>query len=238
MTIEEHLAELRQSFDPAATLPDSDAAVPDHWLDYLDDHLETRRDCWQREFAKLQPYLPEVSQGLSQVTTDAFLVHTPHRGLCRILVRQIDDVSYYAYSRSPTNVSMPTEGPAFRLVKERAPLALSWIYQNLMDGLTDIYDFVGFVASDRLKLMSREYPDLDYPWYDAFAAQHDTDKIVEFFSNGGGAYMLLNLNDNMRDVADPQALRVSSKYDDWIPENTVDLWPTLDAWMTIGLTEE
>lgn len=50
--------------------------------------------------------------------------------------------------------------------------------------------------------------------------------------------MLLNLNENMRDVYEPQALRVSSEEEDWVPENTVDLWPTLDAWMFIGLAED
>ncbi len=238
MSIDAHLAALHETFDPAATLPDRDAVVPDHWLDYLCDAPAKRRACLKHELNLLEPYLPELSEGLMQVTTDAFLIQTPERGLCRILVRQIDGGTYYAYSRSPTNVSTPTESPAYRLFKAHGPRCLPWMYENLMDGLTDIYDFVGFLASDRLELMSEDYPNFDFPWYNDFAAKHDTDKIVHFFSSGGGAHMLLNLNENMHDVYEPQALRVSSKEEDWVPENTVDLWPTLDAWMFIGLAED
>lgn len=39
---------------------------------------------------------------------------------------------------------------------ENAPQALVWVYNNVMDGLTDVYDFAGFHSSLAMTSMAAE----------------------------------------------------------------------------------
>lgn len=235
--METQLDLVRSTLDPEAELPDSDAGVPDHWLDYLAASSAERLAGLRLELRRLAPYFPHTAKGLAEVCTDAFLVHSPRRGLMRILVRQVAGQPYIAYSRCPLAQCAHTHRPTYDLLRARAPEAFAWVHDNLMDGLVDPYDLTGFVPSDRLYAMSEIEEYQDYDWYDDFVATRDPAQVLEIFSSGGGAYMLLDLNDDLRRVLDPQALRISSNDPDWTPANPVDFWLYLDAWMAIGLAE-
>lgn len=237
MSREAHLEIVHLDFDPSAKIVDSVEGVPDHWQDYASTSEAQRLYGARLELRKLSDYFPKTAEALESIIVDAFLVHADTRGLCRVFMVQIKGETYLSYSRCPTAFCESTIQASYALLLERAPAAFSWVYQNLMDGLVDSYDLTGFVPSDRLKSMSEETAYLDFDWYDDFVAQHDPSKVVEFFSSGGGAYMLLDLNKDWKTGVDPQALRVSAKQAGWTPDNPVDFWPFLDAWMTIGLAD-
>lgn len=237
MSREAHLEIVHLEFDQSAEIVGTTDNVPDHWHDYASASEAERLFGARQELRTLSNYFPKTAAELENIVVDAFLVQTQNRGLCRILMVQVKGETYITYSRCPTAFCESTSQPPYSLILERAPAAFSWVYQNLMDGLVDPYDLTGFVPSDRLTTMSQQEAYQNFEWYEAFVANTDPTKVIEFFSSGGGAYMLLDLNRDWKTGIDPQAYRISSTQKDWTPDNSIDFWPFLDAWMAIGLAD-
>ena len=172
------------------------------------------------------------------MSTDAFLIRTQARGLTRVMVVQIGGEPYFTLSRCPKRFCDSRHRPPYDLLKARGPEVMTWIYENLMDGLTDVYGLTGFYPSDRMVTMLEEIDGYaEYDWFDDFAARRDAGKVVEMFSSGGGAYLLLDLNDDLTKQPDTPALRIGTDRPDWTPAHPVPFWPMLDAWMAIGLAD-
>ena len=237
MTIqEEMLAYLRQSFDPETTLfGGSVEALPKHWRDYASTDEALRRFALRAELNSVAPYLPLVMQGLEQISIDAFLVDSPSVGICRIIVRQIKGKLYPAYSRLPMNFQS-SPAPIWARMEKRAPRALTWLYRDKMDGLTDIGGLVGFKPTNLLTTMAAEVDSYgEQPWYDAYAGSIETNNIVELLASGSGGYLFIDLNTDMSQDRNPTGLFLF--IDDGGPPETVLLFQYLDNWMEIGLVE-
>lgn len=237
MSLDAYLDLAQREFDKSASLFTGTEGVPPHWLDFTEDTEAQRLSGLRLEMQKLAPYFPKTATGLARHCVDAFLVTTERRGICRVLVRQIGGEVYLAYSRLPRRFAQGPARPTYDTLKERAPKALSWTYENLMDGLVDSYGLTGFVPSDMLYSMAEVEDYMDYDWYSDFSEGRDLTKVLEIFSSGGGGYLLLDLNGDLGAVDSPEALRISSKEADWTPSNPVAFWPFIDAWMTIGLAD-
>lgn len=237
MSLDAYLDLAQREFDPSATLYAGAGAIPSHWMDYAQDTQAQRLAGLRLEMQKLAPYFPKTATGLTRNCVDAFLVQTERRGICRILVRQIGGEVYLAYSRLPRKDAQAPARPTYQTLKDNAPKALSWTYENLMDGLVDSYGLTGFVPSDMLYSMAEVEEYMDYDWYPDFSKERDLEKVLEIFSSGGGGYLLLDLNRDLGAVEAPEALRISAKEADWTPSNPVPFWPFMDAWMAIGLVE-
>lgn len=230
-----HLEIVRSDFDQSAEIVETIEGVPEHWKDYTSASEAERLLGARQELKTLSKYFPRAAAELEKTTIDAFIVRVENMELCRIFMVQVEGEAYVTYSRCPTLFCKSASRQPYALLLKHAPEAFSWVYQNLMDGLVDPYDLTGFVPSDRLTTMGEHEFYENFDWYNSFVANNDPTKVLEFFSSGGGAYMLLDLNKDWRTVPDPQALRISSQEQDWTPDKPVDFWPFLDAWMAIGL---
>lgn len=234
--IDDWIADLTAKFDPQLTKLDGSVPVPDHWQPYLSDSATERQFQVRQELQKIEPYFPQLAEGLRNVVLDAFLVRSSIYGLCRVMVRQISGEVYYAYSRAPTAFVDQPRLPGWPIYADRAPDALKWIHVNVMDGLTDIYGFGGLHSSGQMKQMDR--PNSDYaelPWFAEFAEDIDATQIIEIFNSGGGAFMLIDLTKDLSEAFEPSAMIVDFKSSASESFREVELFPYLDAWMSIGL---
>ena len=232
--LEEALRRLRVGVDPGfVAFSGHPQELPAHWRGYLDDDPAARLDCLRAECAMLADYLPEVCTALLSTAEDAFMLNSPESGPLRCIMRRIRGVLYPTLSARPLGQA-PAPNPHAQLLLTAGPDALSWIYTELMDGLTDMYDFGGLLRAARLTSMAAEidsYGETD--WFDAFSLDHDTDRVIEIFRSGGSGYLLVDL-DRPGLSSNPDALLVI--VDEDAPPETVSLFAWLDAWTAIALT--
>lgn len=227
-----------KKLDPSARPVSGGEEIPGHWKGYLKQDHAMRLATAQAELAMIAPYFPGAVAGLNATTTDAFLACTDYHGLCRFLVQTNGGRDYFTYSRVPKLFTATSHADPWSLFAENAPRALVWVYNNVMDGLTDIYDFSGFRSSLAMASMAGEADTwMELPWYDALSASTNTRQIVELLSSGGGGYLLLDLNEDLSDVFEPQGLFIDVKAAISRLPQAVDLFPYLDEWMAIGLAD-
>lgn len=235
---DEMLETLKRKFDPGISRVAADTAIPEVWQGYTSESEAERLFEVRQELALIRDYFPTLVDSLSPIIIDAFLVQSSTYGLCRIFVRQLRGSTYFTFSRAPTGFGDVQRMPIWPLYRERAPEALRWVHENVMDGLTDIYGFGGFVSSGMMRPMER--PNGNYgelPWYSEFAEDVDASQIVEILRSGGGGYLLIDLNTDLSKTFEPQAMFVDFNAD---PQDTlayVPLFPYLDEWMSIALAE-
>lgn len=237
--LEPFIEKIQQSLDPTASLLNVDQRdVPHHWAYYLSTSSAERQVASRNEIAMFSDYFPRTATGLRHVITDAFLAHTQNYGVCRFFVRQLEGKHHLAYSRAPKTFAQTPHDPSWETVKKQAPTALTYIYEKVMDGLTDLYGYAGPKPSLLLSTVEDEidtYAELG--WYDAFAKTHNPSNVIEIFASGGGAYLLLDLNQNLTNVFEPQAYLASTKNPKMNPSTSVDFFPYIDQWMAIGLAQ-
>lgn len=231
--LDQALARFRGNVDPgtmayAGPAPD----LPVHWRDYLSSDPRARLACLNAEMAMLADYLPRAAASVHEKAEDAFLLTSPSTGLLRCVMRRQGDTLYPSISAPPLGQTQP-DNPAARLLLAQGPKVLRWIHTALMDGLTDMWDFAGPLRSALLTTMAAEidtYGEAD--WFDAFSIDHDTSRMIEIFSSGGGGYLLVDLDDPSLTGADPRAFLVLMK-EDAAPES-VPLYAWLDEWTAIA----
>jgi len=122
--------------------------------------------------------------------------------------------------------------------KSRAPDALVWVHENIMDGLTNTYLAGGFVSSMHMRTMA----DLrglyaEQSWHAAYVEDHDPANVVQLLSSGGGGYLLIDLNVDLSVQFEPKALFVDVGAPPEEGKQQVNLFPYLDEWMAIALAE-
>lgn len=239
MSIDLHLKQLQQKLDPELALlpPEAVGALPPLWQGYLSNTDLERLQFLRVEMRNMADYFPETAQRLAQIARDAFLAHSPRLGVCRFIAVTLDGETYFQYSRCPLDYALATGDLLIDLIRERAPEALSYTYLQMMDGLTDLYDFAGFKNTLALTSVETEidtYAEL--PFFDQLEAHGDLNNIVELLSSGGGGYLLIDLSQNMHGDSDPVGFRMSKDASDqWSPDTPVPLFAMLDAWMAVGL---
>jgi hypothetical protein len=205
--------------------------VPEHWHDYAEKGIAERLFGLRQEMAVLRRYLPEAADAVQQKAVDVCLLETSTLGVVRVIVVMIRGALYCSYSGRP-GASPVT--PAAAALMERAPRVLAWIYTDLMDGLTDLNGFGGFKP---LSLITSVEDEIDTyaeaSWYEDFIASRNPANVVEIFASGGGAYLLVDLDDQQGD--DPVGYLVDVGNPD--PPKAVALYSYLDAWTAIGQSE-
>lgn len=234
----EYFEKLDRSFDPGMTAVAQGTPVPHIWQGYMSESKTERLFEVRQELAKIADYFPHTADALSKIIIDAFLINSPTYGLCRIFVRQLNDSVYYCFSRAPTKEHEAPRMPSWDHYVAAAPDALVWVHQNVMDGLTDIYAFGGFLGSGHIQSMAElrgVYAEL--PWHEPFVQDHDPSKVLQVFSSGGGGYLLIDLNEDLSTRFEPQAMLVDVKVDRDESLRYVDLFSYLDTWMAIALAE-
>lgn len=232
-----YIEAVSKNLDPSAQPICDGVDIPAHWEGCLGRDHPARLAAVQAELAKIAPYFPIAAAGLNATTTDAFLARTDYHGPCRFFVQTHGGKEYLTYSRMPKRFAATSQSDVWPLFAPNAPQALVWVYNNVMDGLTDIYDLTGFRSSLAMTSMATEEDSWrELPWYTALSPSTDTSKIVELLSSGGGGYLLLDLNRDLSEVFEPQVLIVDVKAAASSPR-AVDLSPYLDEWMAIGLAD-
>lgn len=175
MTIRENiLANLRVRFDPSARLYTGAASsLPIQWRAYISDDPVERRFSLREEINVIEPYLPSTMAGLEKIALDALVVETNAHGILRIITTQMGDENYDIYSALPIGAASERR-QIWDLLSVNGPQALTWIYQSRMNGLTDLYGFAGFKASNLLTTMAEEVNTYgEGEWYEEFSKEHD-----------------------------------------------------------------
>lgn len=175
MTIRENiLANLRVRFDPSARLYTGAASsLPIQWRAYISDDPVERRFSLREEINVIEPYLPSTMAGLEKIALDALVVETNAHGILRITTTQMGDENYDIYSALPIGAASERR-QIWDLLSVNGPQALTWIYQSRMNGLTDLYGFAGFKASNLLTTMAEEVNTYgEGEWYEEFSKEHD-----------------------------------------------------------------
>lgn len=237
---EAYLKQLRENLDPAlaAPGPDAVAAMPSFWQGYLHPSEAERRNCLLAEMRELADYLPQTANRMAEIAMDAFLLESPRLGICRFVAVAIEGAIHFQYSRSPLGHAVKAlHAPVVDLLRARAPEALTYLYFQMMDGLTDIHDLAGFKNSLALTTVEDEIDTYhELPFHDRLEALGDPARIVELLASGGGGYLLIDLNRDQRGDPDPLGFRMSAEpTDQWSPDRPVPLFAMLDAWMAVGL---
>lgn len=227
----------RQRLDPelALVLEGTETSLPPFWKGYCSTGKAERLQCLAAEMHEMADYFPETAQRLMAVASDVFLARSPGLGLCRLIAVELNGETYFRYSRCPLGYVPSVDSAIVDLIRTRAPEAITYLYFEMMDGLTDLHDLVGF--KNRLALTTVEAEIDTYgemPDFERLEAMGDIGNIVEILGSGGGGYLLLDLNRDMRTDTDPGALRISGN-GGWSPEEPVPLFGMLDAWMAVGL---
>lgn len=239
MNTELHLKKLHEKLDPELSFLPSDAApsLPPLWQGYLSADALDRLQFLHVEMRNMVDYFPETARWMMQVARDVFLAHCPRLGVCRFIAVECEGKIYFRYSRCPLDYAPTPHDPLVNLIHERAPDALAYIYSQMMDGLTDPYDFVGFKNTLALTTVAMEIDTYaEMPFFEQVEALTDPNNIVELLASGGGGYLLIDLNCNMRGNIDPVGFRMSKDDgDQWSPDTPVPLFAILDAWMAVGL---
>jgi hypothetical protein len=229
------LDRFRETVDADAVAFTAQDGVPLHWRGYLEPTTATRVRNAQAELRMIGDYFPEASGAIAAIVVDAILVVSPLRGLCRIFGCQVEDAIYVTWSNPPTAVAEGFRAPGWNRFVQRAPQALVWIHQNVMDGLVDSYGFGGFYPSAMLTSMEDQIDTYaNGAWFTSFELARHPGAIIEYFASGGGAYLLLDLNDDLSRTVEPQALLIDMK-DGSDGPRSVDLFPYLDTWMAMAL---
>lgn len=239
MSIELNLKRLQQTLDPELSFFSSAdiASLPPMWQGYLSSTDLERLQFLRVEMRDMADYFPETARRLAHIACDVFLAQSPRLGVCRFVTIALEGETYFRYSRCPLAYAPATNDPLVELIRQRAPDALAYTYFQMMDGLTDPFDFVGFKNSLALTTVEAEidtYADL--PFFDRVKALGDLNNVVELLASGGGGYLLIDLNRDMRGDSDPVGFRISKNASDqWSPDTPVPLFAMLDAWMAVGL---
>ena len=236
-TRETALQSFQDAHDPTAELlRKGTGSLPRRWVDYVSDDGQTRIRAAEAELEFLGRYLPKLAEVLNKITVDATLLRSSVHGIVRAYIVQLDSELFVDWSRAPRAKFDTPGSEAWTLIEENGPEVLRWIYQNLMDGLTDLYGFGGFKTASELRTLEEEQEVYaEKPWFADFASQNDTSKIVELFSSGGGGYILLDLSQDQTAEANPAGLYVDLNTSD--PPQTVHLFAYLDTWSSIALGE-
>ncbi len=235
--VSQHLDKLNRNFTDVFHHVVDTNAVPEHWKDYCSDSLPQRLSGVRSELRKIALYFPQTAKGLGFATIDVFLAQNKSHGLCRFFITQTQGETHLTYSRQPKSFADTMHDDAWNLMRDHAPESLVWVYNNVMDGLTDIYDFSGFKSSISMTVMGSDTASWsELPWYKEFSQKIDVSKMVEVLSSGGGSYLMLDLSKDLRTIYEPQALLIDAKDHSSVPES-VDFFPYLDEWMDIGLAE-
>ncbi|QBF33646.1 hypothetical protein [Thalassococcus sp. S3] len=238
MTLQDDLLSMVQTrLDPKAqAYAGGEAGLPERWAGYASASSAERLFAARAEMDVLERYLPEAAENLAKVIVDVALIESPTYGTCRVFARQIGGKIYPAWSRLPKKHADTRHVAVWTLFAERAPQVLKWLHTDLMDGLTDLYQFGGFKSSAFLTTMEREIDTYaEQAWFDDFANQNNISEIVEVLASGGGGYLLLDLSEDRTADLNPMAWFVDVK-SPGEPER-VPLYAYLDTWLTISLTE-
>lgn len=239
MSIEVNLKRIQQKLDPELSFLDAKdtASLPPLWRGYISASDLERLQFLRVEMRDAADYLPEAARRLARIANDVFLAKSPRLGICRFIGVVQEGETYFLYSRCPLNYTSCADNPIIELMKQRAPASLWYLYSEMMDGLTDLYDFVGFKNSLALTTVDREIDTYyEMPFFDQLEKLGNLQSVVELLSSGGGGYLLVDLNKDMHSERDPVGFRMSKDASDqWSPDTPVPLFGMLDAWMAVGL---
>lgn len=239
MSIELNLKRLQQTFDRELSFlnPETAESPPPMWQGYLSTTDLERLQFLRTEMRDMADYFPQTARRLAHIASDVFLAQSPRLGVCRFITITLEGETYFRYSRCPLAYAPATNDPLVELIRQRAPDALAYTYFQMMDGLTDPFDFVGFKNSLALTTVETEidtYAEL--PFFGRVEALGDPNNVVELLASGGGGYLLIDLNRDTRGDGDPVGFRMSKNASDqWSPDTPVPLFAMLDAWMAVGL---
>jgi len=234
---EKHLLELSHTLNEKVVMVSNSNKIPPHWQDYLSDSITIRKFGILYELSKIEQYFPVSMNALKQKIIDAFLFESEKQGICRAFVQLIDGKEYLLISNLPWKYKSVESNKSSELFKNNIHIALYWIYNNIMDGLTDKNGFCGFKPlSDISTISNFQYNWSEMDWYSQFSNKNNVKYIYEFLNSGGGGYLLLHLNYNWRNLREFKCFYVNVKDIETQPEQ-VNAFPYLDEWMAIGLAE-
>ncbi len=234
---EKHLLELSHTLNEKVVIASNSNEIPPHWQNYLSNNITLRKSGILNELSKLEQYFPKSMNALKLKTIDAFLFKSEKYGICRAFVQLIDGKEYSSISSLPWKYKSVESNKSSEIFKNNIHISLYWVYNNIMDGLTDKYGFCGFKPlSDISAISGYQYNWSEMDWYSEFANKNNVKHIYEFLNSGGGGYLLLDLNYNWRNLKEFKCFYVNAKDIETQPEQ-VDVFPYLDEWMAIGLAE-